>query len=373
MDDQSDSQNTSNKPKLVGTDIYPAPTQPSRLNSPKNSNSEESVERGPTITQSFSETVTVEDSDSSRHYIIKYVLTLVTGWALVGILAGLFGVIIDHLFHLDEYSKEAISSWSASSLGSLYALLISAAIVFGTAHIGLNRWAESDHTSPNSKQARVTHVLSIIFASSLLLSALSCIIAFIFPIIGKTFGFINATPKEIAEVSIIALVSLIITVGMAFYHIRAIKLLNLRTFSGIYALLTVLAIILFTFLPAGRIREAVHDAGLISDLDKIVTEIETYVEDNGQLPDELSDLKPKDLNFSLNTYSYTQKKSGSSSWSSRNTLEYEICAKGFKTDTSENSYGSSSFYYHGKGEECFDQYAYGSSDPVYNYKDDYVY
>jgi|GEM_PF-2982239 hypothetical protein len=362
LETQSES-NQNDKPKksMTTADIYPTPT----------SMLEKDGEEHPFIA-SMTDAV---PNKKSRFYIIKYSLTLFTGWTLTGLLIALSSIVINHLFHIKEYSDNPSSMYQSASMGTIYTLLLSAIIVFCTAHILLNISSEKDNIEPDEKQSKVGKVISIIFAIGLFTTALYCIISFVYPILGKSLGLITIKTKDLIEHEIISLVGIMIIAGMAFYHIKSFKLLTTKMFSAIYVLLTGTLILLFMIFPASSIRDSVHDQSLIDDLNQISTAIDKYASENNKLPSDLADLDIEELNQRLDNYTFAPGASTSQRYSSSRSFSYELCAKGFRTDTEDGGYSGSSNYsfsYHSKGTACFNRSAYTSGIQPVNMYDDSI-
>ena len=309
--------------------------------------------------------------DHNRFFIIKHCLSLICSYTVTGFLITGTSIIINELFHLDEEVSPYMSY-----LGYIYTFLLAAILVFGISYLLLN-WFERDRTiNPSEKSQKVASVLTTIFSIGMFIIVLGSLVSLAYPLVGKVFGLIDSTGKEIAQQVISSAVAILVAGTISLYHIEAFAKFKKLIFTSVMGATILLVVILVAIFPAGKIRDLVTDQSTVDDLELIDSAISRYANERNSLPDNLLQLPSKDIKDvkkSLTNYTYKATSSGSTrNYSSYSRFEYELCAT-FKSDTLgdtlsySSSYTSYSFRYHQKGYQCFTRTANAYSYPSYDY------
>lgn len=278
-------------------------------------------------------------SKPSKTFPLRFVLSLIFGPIFIGCLVALITIIVSSLF-----DAESVRYYDSSTYASLSAIIV----VSGTLHLAL---ALSVRQQLRSEHRTYQTVLSIIYCSILALIGLIAAWQLIVIPFNFLFGVQDIDGSEILQIAISCCTSLVIILVAIFEqsHIfTKIPKLFYTVFMGVFAIATIILTLIF---PAMAARNAAYDRVLESNLNTVEYAIDSYVDDNNQLPDNLSDIEynADDIDISQINYSTTDDDS------------YQLCAT-FKTNSmSKFEYDNSSirsyqsFYRHEAGYVCFDR------------------
>jgi hypothetical protein len=254
-------------------------------------------------------------------------------------------------------------------LGYIYAFLLAAILVFGSTYLLLN-WFEKDRViKPSEKAEKVAHVLTTIFSIGMFVIVIGALVSLVYPLVGKMFGLIDSTGKEIIQQVITSAFAALVAGVISLYHIEAFAKFKRLIFTSVMGITIILVITLFIIFPAGKIRDTVADRSTINDLELIDSAIGRHFSETNSLPTNLGELPLKNLKNSLSSYTYERTSSVNNrdrDWRSSSRHTYKLCAtfrtSTFRDDILYSSYLSNSiqrpsysFYHHDKGFQCFDR------------------
>jgi hypothetical protein len=336
----------------------------------------------------------IKKSEPPRLFGLKYVLSLCSGLAVIGLLTAVIHDVVD--FWLAGPSSSI--GGNTFAYGLFFVGLISTLMVFGAVYL-ITTWQAGKAIKRMRAEHQWVRVLAIIFASLMAVPAVIFLIMLMIPLISLGVGTAAGDSGAVAAQCVFAGIAFLITLKMIGYHLGIPKWCGRQVYVPVFALITAAAITLFMIFPGSNIRDAASDQKIVDDLDKISSAISRYADKNDQLPAALTDLGNGQLNHALTDYEYriisdggekesTVKLDGQAytvatdySAQSHN-AEYEICANGFAANTKASSYWSyssfASFNNHSAGRDCFSKslYIYVSSyntqptatiDEGYNY------
>lgn len=308
---------------------------------------------------------------SPKAYLVKYFLSLLITGTLIALVISFFSSIVDSLG-----AESADSGWTAqfayqSSLGK-----VSVAIVFGAALWLLAKQCyATEKAFPAIKTNRWRKGFLGVFLILLGIAALSAGATLVYNIVsliasmGITYIDGAETTKSIVN-NVFATTVLTLTAILYAQDFASGKMSALMRNMHHYGLLISIVVltVLFAALPLQAQRDSFIDHVTSDDIEALQNRISRYTTDEGELPENLSDLELSDgLKKRVDNYEYTT-----------NTSSYEICAE-FRTDTTEAESSSGnpledmlggSLYpddssreddptYHEEGRECFEFEAYG--------------
>ncbi len=304
-------------------------------------------------------------------YAFRYVIMLLSGGSFIASLISIISLTISKWVNEDF----RVSYWS----GPVFANMVTMVAVLGLIHLLMSLTVGKNWKPEDGEKRRYPAVLSVIYSVGLGAAAITYLVVFLGTLIGSMLELNSAKGTDILELFLISLAAIIILVFALAYKLDLFKKMQKAVYVFIMGVIAIVGVVLFLVFPAKEVRDAVHDNNVIEDLEKIESAIDDYYYSNNKMPSGLQDLtaklvdsnesaiNEKDLNYSLNSYKYTDESVKSRYYSSG---DYKICAV-FKTDATEsdssyNYYSIRSsyyygYYYHPKGEYCFERSAYGGS------------
>jgi type II secretory pathway pseudopilin PulG len=230
-------------------------------------------------------------------------------------------------------------------------------ITSGAAHLFLATRTHRVPTNITPKVAKATKLFQTLYAVAIVAVAFAFTIALIYPLIATIFGIDRFTLSDILSTVILSATALALLAVFLVYHLR----LSSGPYAIIMSTFTVIFLVLFAIFPAAALRYAAHDDALLDDLRSIESAVDTYTQDHRQLPDSLDQLSDLDLQNPISTYSYSP---DGQSTSLSNTLGYQLCADGFKTDDLDGSDNPVVIRSHNAGTTCYDLGVYLHYSPL---------
>ena len=282
--------------------------------------------------------------ERGRAFMLRYVLSLIFGWAFIGALVWVIGLVVMGIFG-DKHN-------SMYHTNEFFAMLLTTLVIFAIAHL-LLAFSVGGKVKLDEKAQKVTKVLGTIYIIGLIGMATGFAIMALFPLIGWLTALTDMEGREVAQFVIIGVIAMALLVKMMLYQIRIPARKPRWVYPVAMGLLTFIAIVLFLAIPVRASREAMKDQRIINDLDTIYYAVSNYVDDYGLLPENLEMLQIGGLNRSLSKYELIL-----NGYNGNGYVEFTLCTSGFVRDMSGGKTQYGNFGNHKKGNDCFELRAY---------------
>ena|GEM_PF-1842903 len=293
-------------------------------------------------------------------FMLRYLLSLIFGWAFATILILASGFVVNGLIVGSENGSHR--------LAEPFVLLLATLIVLGAIHIGL-AFSVGGKTEMESKTEKITGVLNNIYSIGLVAMAAGFAIVVLFPLIGALTGLTSLDGEDTTRLVAIGLIAVILLSAMTIYQTRLRTKTSRWTYPVVAGAVSLIILVLFLAVPVKEARNAMKDRLIIDDLELIHREIDHYVGENGRMPESLAVLDLSNLKRAVGEFELKPDYGSGGSF-----LYFTLCTDGFKRDVSSSRFkwGYESFGKHKSGYNCFELNAYFKTGYYdYSYEPDY--
>jgi len=289
--------------------------------------------------------------DRGRAFILRYLLSLLFGWAFAVVMIATISFVIQGIFG-DKHNSLYFPNES-------FALMLTSLVVFGTLHL-LLAFTVDGKVRLDERAEKVTKILSTVYNIGLVGMAAGFAIVALYPLIGCLTSLTNMEAGAVTQLVTTGTVAVGLLMVMMLHQARIPAKMPRGVYLVVMGTLAIVAMVLFLAIPMRESREAIKDQRIIDDLELIQSEIWRYVEKNDQLPENLNALGLGGLNRSLRDFEFRPGEMKSSAYyDDVHYFEYTLCADGFLRDMSGGNTQYGTFGNHTKGYNCFDLEAYG--------------